>query len=177
MRRLEEHPLYSFLDPAGEKGVARLNITGMEQRELALGGIYDGEYRAFVVASGVAGGAGYRFGHDADVLWVVGSLTYNWFMWNGVPVDAAHMTRAFVEVHDVDTDEPLRTWFRVGYGEGRVEAKPVTNYTAPDLVPVLRHYLQPGEGETVRPDEGEDAASSLRIAAIFIPENRCPAPA
>lgn len=176
MRRLETHPLFDYLDPQGEKGVARLNVDGMEQRDVALNGPYDGPYRAFVITTGLAGGAGYAFGHDADVMWVVGSLTYNWFMWNGVPVDAAHLTRALVEVHDIDSDEPLRTWFRVGYAEGRIEAKPLTSYTAPDNTPVLRHYLQPPEGATTRPEEAESVCTSLRVAAILIPENRCPAP-
>ncbi len=178
MRRLEPHPLFAYLDPQGDVGVARLNVDGMERREVSLEGLYDGEYRAFVIATGLAGGAGHRYEHDCDALWAVGCLTYNWFMWNGVPVDAAHLTRALVEIHDIDRDEPLRTWFRVGYAEGRIESKPLTNYTATGNPPRLTHYLQSRDDGDVRGDAGDGSApaTSIRLAAILIPENRCPAP-
>lgn len=162
--------MFAHLDPMGEKGVARLNVDGVEKREIALNGPHDGEYRTFVIATGLAGGAGYRCGHEADVMWAVGCLAYNWFMWNGIPVDAAHLTRAVIEVQDIDRDEPLRSWFRVGYGAGRVETKPLTSFTAPGNAPLLRHYLQDRA-------EGDDThATTLRVAAVLIPENRCPAP-
>lgn len=162
--------MFGHLDPTGDKGVARLNVEGVEQREIALDGPHDGEYRTFVLATGLAGGGGHRYGHDADVMWAVGCLVYNWFMWNGIPVDAAHLTRALVEVRDSDRNEPLRSWFRVGYAMGRVETKPLKSYTMPGIPPLVHHYLKPRDADDLAD------ATTLRLAAVLLPENRCPEP-
>lgn len=173
-RKLEPHPLIGFLEPAASDPDSPVRVLRVERRDLKGSSIWAGPYLAFAVDPGQSMPNGFPISDHTDVGWAIGNVVWEWFQAHGIPCEPAAVTRALFSVEDFALQQELKCWFRVDMTNGRAFARPIVDgldATSPGDYCSVNDYLM------TLPQYRKGAPLSLRLTAILVPENRCPASA